>query len=95
MVTVDPERDSLERLATYLASFDTRFIGMSGSAQATRQVADLFGIYYAKRTTEAGGYLIDHTASMLVIDAQGNLRMTIPYGTPPAAIAADLQELLK
>jgi protein SCO1/2 len=94
-VTVDPERDTPERLAAHLAIFDPGFIGLTGPRPDLEAVYQQFGVYQAKvETNSQGGYLMDHTARSYVIDRQGNWRMTFPYGLESESMLADLQHLL-
>jgi len=96
MITVDPERDTPEILARYLAHFDARFLGLSGTAAEIAAAATPLGIYFAKHEgTAATGYLVDHTATVAVIDRDGYLRLVFPFGTPGEDIASDLIHLLK
>jgi protein SCO1/2 len=96
MVTVDPERDTPEALAQYMANFDPRFIGLSGTAEQIAAAATPLGIYYERHEgTAASGYLVDHTATVAVIDQDGYLRLVFPFGTPGEDIASDLSRLLK
>jgi protein SCO1/2 len=95
LVTVDPERDSPEVLAGYLAHFDPAFIGLTGSAGEIAQAAEAFGIYYQKAEgSQATGYLVDHTATVSVLDREGRLRLLYSFGTPAEDIAADLKHLI-
>jgi protein SCO1/2 len=95
MVTVDPERDTPESLAQYMANFDARFIGLSGTAEQIAAAATPLGIYYERHEgTAASGYLVDHTATVAVIDQNGFLRLVFPFGTPGEDIASDLSHLL-
>jgi protein SCO1 len=95
MVTVDPERDTPEALAKYVANFDSRFIGLSGTPDQIAAAATPLGIYYQKHDgTAATGYLVDHTASVAVIDQNGYLRLVFPFGTSGEDIASDLAHLL-
>jgi protein SCO1/2 len=95
MVTVDPERDTPEALAKYVANFDPRFIGLSGTPDQIAAAATPLGIYYQKHEgTAATGYLVDHTASVAVIDQNGYLRLVFPFKTPGEDIASDLAHLL-
>jgi protein SCO1/2 len=95
MVTVDPERDTPEALAKYVANFDPRFIGLSGTPDQIAAAATPLGIYYQKHDgTAATGYLVDHTASVAVIDQNGYLRLVFPFGTSGEEIASDLAHLL-
>ncbi len=96
MITVDPERDTPEVLARYLANFDARFIGLSGTAEQIAAAATPLGIYFEKHAgTAATGYLVDHTATIAVIDQDGYLRLVFPPNTPGEDIASDLSHLLK
>ena len=95
MVTVDPERDTPETLAKYVANFDPRFIGLSGTPDQIAAAATPLGIYYQKHEGSAAtGYLVDHTASVAVIDQDGYLRLVFPFGTSGEDIASDLAHLL-
>ena len=96
MISVDPERDTPEMLAEYVAHFHPSFIGVTGTPEEIAQVAALYGIFYeAHEGTAATGYLVDHTATVLVIDRDGHLKLVFPFGTPAEDIAADLAYLLK
>lgn len=95
MITVDPARDTPEVLAQYMANFDARFIGLSGTPEQIAAAATPLGIYYEQHEgTAATGYLVDHTASVAVIDQNGYLRLVYPFGTPGEDIASDLAHLL-
>lgn len=92
MITVDPERDTAEQLALYLPNFDPTFIGLTGEMEEIQAAASQFGIFFEKHEgSEATGYLVDHTASILLVDPEGYLREVFSYGTPPEDIAADLR----
>jgi protein SCO1 len=96
MVTVDPERDTPERLEQYLGFFDPDFIGLSGSVDEIEAVKSGYGVVATKveYPESATGYLVDHTSLIYVIDADGNLRLTYPYGFDPEAIAEDVRHLV-
>jgi protein SCO1/2 len=96
MVTVDPERDTPERLAQYLAFFDPAFIGLTGTPEQTQAIAQAYGIVAVKRQFDesAMGYLVDHTTSTFVVDTKGRLRLVYAHGTDPELIADDLRHLL-
>ena len=95
-ITVDPDRDTPERMQQYLAGFDPTFIGLSAPLEDLEAVYDGYGVYRAvQQGNSAAGYLVDHTSRVYVIDPQGGLRITYPFGTPPEDIAADLRQLLK
>lgn len=95
-ITVDPQRDTPEKLQNYLAAFDPAFIGLTGSPEELQPVWDAYGVYRQIRDEgSAAGYLVDHTARVYLIDRQGRLRLTYPFGTPLADIVQDLRYLLK
>lgn len=96
MVSVDPERDSPEVLADYLAHFDPTFLGLTGTPEEIARAAEAFGIYIQKgEGSIASGYLVDHTATVSVLDKEGRLRLLFPFATPAEDIAADLEHLLR
>jgi len=95
MVTVDPERDTPKKLGEYLRYFHPSFVGLTGTVDEIRRVADSFGAKFEKHEgTAATGYLVDHTARVFVIDRQGYLSLSIPFGATPDEIAADLTYFL-
>lgn len=94
-VTVDPARDTPELLRQFVPAFNPGFLGMYTGPEALRQLAKEFKVVYQKTAVKAADdYLIDHTAGTYVYDEQGDLRLLIPYGTRPDAIAQDLRTLL-
>jgi protein SCO1/2 len=95
MVTVDPERDTPERLAEYLDFFDSSFYGLSTNADETRTVARDWNVTYQKREVDsATGYLVDHATSSYVVDQQGNLRLTYPVGFDTGDMTSDIEHLI-
>lgn len=94
-VTLDPERDTPQVLAGYVPHFDKRFLGLSGTPAEVKRVAERYRIVGQKVATEGGGYTIDHSAGSYLIDREGNLRVYEAYGTPAAALAHDMRELLR
>lgn len=95
MVSVDPERDSPEWLADYVHRFDDRFMGLTGPLDQVTEIATAYGIHFHKHAGSAAtGYLIDHTAKVLVIDRKGSLRMFFPFGETSEEMAEDLQYML-
>jgi len=98
MISVDPERDTPEVMATYAHAFSPAFHGLTGSPDAIGAVAKQFFVSYQK-TDQTGpdAYFMRHTASVYVLDPQR--RLTLIYGgddlaNDPERIARDLQHLL-
>jgi protein SCO1/2 len=95
-ISVDPQRDSPEYASVYAARFGPTFIGLSGSQAEVDAVARQFGIFYQLNPPDDSGfYTVDHTATTLVLDRQGNLALTWPYGLQPDQITEDMRNLLK
>ncbi|MFZ0492952.1 MAG: SCO family protein [Acidimicrobiia bacterium] len=95
MVSVDPERDTAGKLEEYVHAFDPTFIGLTGTPQQIAEVAARYGVYYAKHEgSDASGYLIDHTATVMVINEEGRLKLLESFGTTPEEMAADLAHMI-
>jgi protein SCO1/2 len=95
-ITVDPERDSPEKMEDYVKHFHPDFLGLTPrSPEETLAIATQYGIYYKKRDYGSkAGYLMDHTATITLIDQKGYLRVLYPFGTKPEDLATDLEYLL-
>lgn len=95
-ISVDPDRDTPERLAAYVTFFNPTFIGMTGTPEEIAVVAARYGIYSKKEEgTKATGYLVAHTAIVTVIDPQGYVRLLFPFGISPDEMADDLASLIR
>jgi protein SCO1/2 len=91
MVSVDPERDTPQEIASYAAFYHPDFTGLTGSPEEVSAVAQQFNvIYYKHEGSEATGYLINHTATLTLVDAAGQIREVFEFGTSAADIAADI-----
>jgi len=96
MVSLDPERDTPEKLAEYVKHFHPSFIGVTGSLEDLEKIASLYGIFYEKAEgSDNTGYLINHTATLLVIDREGYLKLVFPFGVTVPEIADDLKYMLR
>ncbi|MBP6176884.1 MAG: SCO family protein [Anaerolineales bacterium] len=96
MISLDPERDTPQKLAEYVTHFHPSFIGITGTEQDIAQVTSLYGIFYQVQPgSDATGYLIDHTATLLVIDREGYLKLVFPFGVTVDEIADDLEYMLR
>lgn len=94
-VSVDPERDKLEPLEGYVRYFNPDFIGLTGSAEAIKGLTSELGILHLKvpNPKDPDNYLVDHTASILLVGPQGQLLAL--FGAPHQAsqLADDLHTL--
>lgn len=96
MVSVDGQRDTPARLARYLGGFDPAFIGMAGDELTMRRIGVDYGLFFEIHDDgQTENYLVDHTASIFLIDAEMRLATIYVFGTEPSVIAADLQALLQ
>jgi len=77
--SVDPERDTPEIMHSYISSFSDRITGITGDPQEVQRVIKGWRIYAKKVPTDNGDYTMDHTASVLLVDREGNLKSTIVY----------------
>jgi len=95
-ITVDPERDTPELLKQYVPSFDRRFLGLYGDADATARTAKEFKVIYQKVPgATPGSYTMDHSAGSYVFDPKGRLRLFVSNGQGPDVFAHDIAELLR
>jgi len=95
-ITVDPERDDPEITQKYAEYFHPSFLGLTGSPEEIKKVAKDYMVYYGKVEGQSeGGYLVDHTALIYLIDQRGNLKLLYPsMRQKPELIAEDLKKLL-
>jgi protein SCO1/2 len=92
-VTVDPERDTVQSLHTYLSSFDKRIRGYTGTPAEIAQIAREYRVYYKKVPTADGGYTMDHSAIIYLMNADGKFVTVIPYQEDDASATAKLKNL--
>jgi len=96
-ITVDPDRDTPQRVQNYAAIFHPDFVGLSASQAALEPVWQAYGVYREIDDTSgsAAGYLVTHSARLYLIDPGGSLLLSYAYGTPPEDILADVRLLLR
>jgi protein SCO1/2 len=96
MVSVDPKRDTAEVLQEYMAHFNPDFIGLTGDPAAIDRVATTYGVYYeAAEGSEATGYLVNHTATLMIVDRDGYLKLVLPFEGTAEEVADDLGYFLR
>ena len=93
-ITVDPERDTPEKLKEYLSSFNPRLIGVGGDAEALAAVAKAYRVYYKKIPLKDGDYTMDHTAIVYLMDKNGQFVAPFNLKRRPEDAAADLRRYL-
>ena len=92
-ITVDPERDTAERMRAYLAAFDRTFIGGTGTASQLDAVRKEYGIA-ASRKSHPAGYSYAHSSFIYLIDRQGRLQALMSYGHSADDYVHDLKILM-
>lgn len=96
-VTVDPERDDLESLSRYVSAFHRDFIALRPEGADLQALMNQFGVTATKRPMgdSPDAYLVDHTASIFLINGDGKLYGQYLYGTPYEDIQSDMKKLMK
>jgi protein SCO1 len=96
-VTVDPARDSPQRLREHLTAFNPSFLGATGTPDELQAVLKDYGVVAKQVASKnpALPYAMDHSSSLYLVDRQGKLRGLVPFGTPVDDIVHDLDFLLK
>lgn len=95
-VTVDPERDTPESLRTYLDAFSPDVIGLRGESEAdTDAIKSAFAVY-SQKVDDASSteYLVDHTANVFLIAADGSFEGTIAWGEDAETALAKIRRLI-
>lgn len=96
-ITVDPERDTADSLRDYVAFFDPRIIGLTGSPELVRKAAESFKVRYEK-VREPGApedqYAVDHSAGMYLLGPDGRFIRKFAYAMPAAQIAEQIREIM-
>ena len=72
-ITVDPQRDTPARLASYRAPFDARIRYLTGTPEQIAEVTQAYGVSYAKVALAGGDYTMDHTAALYLMDGRNRL----------------------
>ncbi|WLD57342.1 SCO family protein [Salinispirillum sp. LH 10-3-1] len=94
-ISVDPERDDLERLHAYTQFFHPNIVGITGTKEeidaVTRQYA---ASYFFEETDSAMGYMVQHTARTYVIDTQGTIVDLVGEDEPYTTLLTKVRSLL-
>ncbi len=94
-ITIDPERDTPAALKDYLANFDRRIVGLTGTPAQIAAAAKTFNVYYAKRPLEdANDYAMDHSTAFYLVDPNGKLLRAFALQRGADEMTADLREAM-
>lgn len=96
LISVDPERDTLDILKVYAPFFHPSIVGVTGTVQQVAQVAGQYGARYMKQKPNADGqYSVDHSSFTYVIGADGKLAARLPHGSPAQDIVEAIRAQLR
>jgi protein SCO1 len=95
MISVDPARDSPERLAEYVPFFHPEFRGLNVADQHLPELTRGFGVAYFYSALGEDSYTVDHTASLFLVDPQARLAAVFPTPHTADGIATDMRRILK
>ena len=93
-VSVDPERDTPDQLARYVAFFNKDFVAATGTDEELTRLTRALGLLYLRVPDQSGGYSIDHSASAMIIDPQGRRVGMFRPPFAPDAVSADILALI-
>ncbi len=109
-VTIDPARDTVERLRDYAANFHPRLVALTGSAEETAAVARAYRVYYARAGDQGSGdqgsgdhgagdhgpgdYEMNHSTIVYLMGPDGAYVSHFTHETPPEKIAETIREHL-
>ena len=94
-VTLDPDRDTPEVLMNYLSAFNERFIAITGDINDVESLARSWKVYWKRTETSDGGYTLDHTASVLLLNSKSNFVGTIGWKEEATVALEKLKRLAK
>lgn len=93
-VSVDPERDTPERIKSYVEFFGENIIGLTGNEKNLRELSKRYRTTFGYETPdEDGNYEVSHSSAVYVFDREGEARLLVRPGQSPEALAADIKAL--
>jgi len=93
-ITIDPERDTPALIQDYVSAFNAPITALSGTPEQIAAAARAYRVYYAKHPRDDGGYDMDHSSIIYLMDPAGKLVGNFTHETPPDAITAKLKGVL-
>ena len=96
-ISVDPDRDTPQQLATYTDFFDKRIIGLTGSPALIQAAARNFKVRYEKvikENQDPRNYAVDHSAGLYLLGPEGAFIKKFAYATPADSMASEIRQLL-
>lgn len=93
--SVDPERDTPQILGDYISNVTKRVIGITGSPEKMAKVLKDYHIYAKKVPIDGGGYTMDHSAMIILLNSAGGIEGTISWGENPDTAMDKLRRLAR
>ena len=93
-ITVDPARDTKERLSKYMAAFNSHIVGLRGTADQIKEAARQFHVYYRARSLGEGEYTVDHSSFLYVVTPEGHFEKLLADSLPVDQLAGELRMLV-
>lgn len=96
-VSIDPERDTPKIIAEYIANFDPRLVGLTGTPEQLAVMAKAFHVYYKKEIDpkDVRNYSMDHSSILYLMGPDGKFAKHFPYTTDAKALASSLKKVLE
>ncbi len=95
-ITLDPERDDVKQMASYVSNFHERLIGLTGSLEDIRAAAKTYRVYFAKVEDQSSGdyYLLDHSSAVYLMGPKGEYLAHFSYGAGVDKMAQGIAKFL-
>lgn len=96
-VSVDPKRDTPDRLKEYVEFFHPAIVGVTGTTESIAEIAKRYGVFYAEQKVETagGGYVVDHSADTFIVAPDGQLVGKMAHATPPDQVVVAIRKHLE
>lgn len=95
-ITIDPERDTVKQMASYVTNFHERMVGLTGTAEEIRVAAKAYRVYYAKAEDDASStdYMMEHSSIVFLMSPKGEYLAHFTYGTGVDKMATGIAKFL-
>ncbi|MFO1152627.1 MAG: SCO family protein [Rhodospirillales bacterium] len=98
LISIDPERDTPAKMKEYVAAFDPRLIGLTGTVEQVKAAAQAYKVFYMKAPQPGGdpnAYVVDHSTFTYLMGPDGRLLRFYRHGQSPEEIATDLKAVIR
>ncbi len=95
-ITVDPQRDTVQKMASYVENFHPRMVGLTGTPDEIKQAASAYRVYYAKAddAASASDYVMDHSTFLYLMDPEGQYVTHFAYGITREKLAEGIAKAM-